>query len=236
MIKSRITTGLLTIAALSASLVFAQDELTAQQFAAQHPEPTFALQGEELNPVSLLELTFQCLGSGVQVVGDNLVTTGFDILDARAYELRGAQALATSLRRAEINAQTHAVEFLEAVAVRSSTAIRDHDSTTAVDAKANDEVLRYFSMNTVESLATVSTVEVQGMLRGGRKVGTKLISLGDEGMCVGVRYEVPVDQSGFDPVERGRAEEQTGTAPAPAAPDGTRDGFQAPPPGTIGDW
>ena len=57
----------------------------------------------------------------------------------------------------------------------------------------------------------------------------KLISLGDDGMCVGVRYEVPVDQSGFDPVERGRAEDQA-TAPAPATQDDANDGYQAPPP------
>ena len=68
MIRSRIKIGLLALVAMSLSLVFAQEEVTAEQFAAQHPEPTFALHGEELNPVSLLELTFQCLGSGVQVV------------------------------------------------------------------------------------------------------------------------------------------------------------------------
>ncbi len=228
----------LSLLAITVPLALAQDEVTAEQFAAEHASPAFTLQGDALSATSMLELAYQCLGSGAQVEGDLLVTTGFHMLDARAYQLRGPQALATSLRRAEINAQTHAVEFFEAVRVRSRTIMADTDTTVARDTIANDDIMSHFKMTTVETLSTVTSVQVEGYLRGGRKAGTKLISLGDQGMCVGVRYELPLDQAGFDPVERARNESGTGTAPAPAdtADDEGNKGFEAPPPGTIGDW
>lgn len=223
----------LTVAALAA-LATAQDEpITPEQFAQENPEPAFQLHDGDLNPVGMLELAYQCLGTGAQAVGDNLVVTGFDMVDARAYQLRGARSLQTALRRAEVNAQAQAAQFFEAVRVRASTVVSDTELETSQDAMQGDEVLSQFSMQTVNELSVMNETSVEAYLRGGRKTGTKVISLGEEGMCVGVRYELPLDQDNFDPVERAQEEALPTVQPEP---DTEEEGRQAPPAGEIGDW
>lgn len=215
-------------------MALAQDEpITPEQFVQENPQPTFQLHGSDLSPVSMLELAYQCLGGGAQAVGSNLVVTGFDMVDARAYQLRGARSLQTALRRAELNAQAQAAEFFEAVRVRARTVMMDSEIETSTDAIKGDDVLSHFSIQTVNELSRMTESNVEAYLRGGRRTGTKVISLGAEGMCVGVRYELPLDQAGFDPV--GRAQEE-GAPPQQGEPSGGNQPRETPPPGAIGDW
>ncbi len=225
--------GLIAVVA-SMGVAFAQETnvVTPQQFVQENPGPTFRLQGNgELSSVEMLELVFQCLSNGAQVAGDRLVVTGFNMLDPRAYELQGPRALATSLQAAELQAQAAAAEFFQGIVVRARTAFDTTSETRINDAIVGDEVLKNFQMSTVERLSSYTSSEVSAYLRGGRKTGTKVISLGGEGMCVGVRYEVPLDQAGFDPVH-----DASQAALPPAAPEDGDGTFDAPPPGQVGDW
>src|SRR5690606_10614870 len=184
----------------------------------------------ELAPVDMLELVFQCLSDGAQVVGDRLVVTGFHMLDPRAYSLQGPRALQTSLQAAELQAQAAAAEFFEGVRIRAKSTFESTNTTQINDAIVGDEVLKNFQMNTLERMSSYNSSAVRAYLQGGRKTGTKVISLGDDGMCVGVRYEVPLDQENFDPVEDARG--QSSAAPPASGDDG--DGtHDAPPAGSI---
>src|SRR5690606_31249987 len=100
------------------------------------------------------------------------------------------------------------------------------------DAIVGDEVLKNFQMNTLERMSSYNSSAVRAYLQGGRKTGTKVISLGDDGMCVGVRYEVPLDQENFDPVEDARG--QSSAAPPASGHDGGGT-EHAPPRGSIWD-
>lgn len=229
------------IALLTAGATTAQPEvMSAEAFAAERAAPTFQLRGDQLSPADLLELTFQCLGTGAQTDGENLIVYGFSQVDARAYQLQGPRALETALRRAELGAQGQAVAFFNAVLieVRNSNEVVATDTAqgSISDTDAGSSFVSQFSTQTRSTLATFQQSQVRGYLVGGRTTGTKLISLGESGMCVGVRYEAPLDQHGFDPVERARSE----STQSPAAPEqpaiAPSRGFAPPPAGSIGDF
>ena len=227
----------LTVATL-ATLAGAQgDPITPEQFAQENPDPAFEMQGGEFSPANMLELAYQCLNPVAQEVNDNLVVTGFDMVDARAYRARGVRSLQTALRRAELNAKAQAVEVFEQVRVTSQERMQDteQESTQSVEGSDGDFVSQ-FSAQTTQTLSTMTESSVEGFLVGGRTTGTKVISLGDEGMCVGVRYELPLDQSNYDPAERVRETSAQQAAPAQTEASEEREGFDPPPPGEIGDW
>ncbi|MEM0370935.1 MAG: hypothetical protein QXE80_09615 [Pyrobaculum sp.] len=220
----------------------AQDVITPQQFAAENPNPTFQLVDNQLVPAQLLELTYQCLGNAAQASGNNLVVYGFDMIDPRTYRLQGPRALQTSLRRAEQRARVQAVSFFNAVRVQARTILQDSSTTSVQDTIATrnyqETIIGNFSIQTIETLSEMSETSVQGYLIGGRTTGTKVISLGESGMCVGVRYEIPLDQSNADPSSRLRQESgaSAGFSSDNSSQDEGGGGYELPPPGSVGNF
>lgn len=223
------------------TLTFAQETVPPEQYAEEESEQgaTFQVQEGEVTPVSLLELIYQCTQPAPQAAGENLIVRGFNIVDARDYSLRGPRALSTSLARAELDAKAGAAEALNAVAIAAATSSATTDTSTTAGATSSSggesEVLQSFSNQTIDNLSQVTTSSVAAVLKGGRTTGTGIISLGEDGMCVVVRYEVPLDQANYDPAQELQPEDAASdTAAEPE--EGDEQGFEAPPPGSIGDY
>lgn len=220
---------------------FAQNQsVSPEQYARENPAPTFQLQNNEVVPADMLELAYKCLSNAAQAQGGNLIIFGFDMIDPRAYRLQGPRSLQTALRRAELNAKAQAVSFFNAVRVQARDVVNDQSQTSIQDSlstlNGKESLVGNFSTQAVMTLSNIVESSVEGYLRGGRTTGTKVISLGEGGMCVGIRYEIPLDQQNFDPV--GRATEESSAPPPAASPhgEGEREGFEAPPPGEIGNF
>lgn len=178
--------------------------------------------------------------STAEAAEDYLVVRGFNIVDARDYSLRGPRALSTALARAELDAKAGAAEALNAVAIAASTMSATTDTTTTAGATSSnegeEEVLQSFSNQTIDNLTQVTTSSVAAVLRGGRTTGTGIISLGEDGMCVVVRYEVPLDQANYDPAQELEPQDVATDAAAEPEEEGNEQGFEAPPAGNIGDY
>ncbi len=236
----RTTALVLAAALLPLAVAQAPEPQSPESFVQEEGAPTFRLAGDgQLSPADLLELTYQCLGTAAQTNGPNLVVYGFDQIDGRLYRLQGPRALEASLRRAELDAKSQAVEYFNAVVVESRDAVGDLTVDTAQDSvtttENGDRFSSQLSSQTTSVLASYQGSFVEGSLRGGRMTGTKLISLGDEGMCVGIRYEVPFDQSPNarhgTPTPTPRGSSGAGTSTSTDDPV-----YEAPPAGSIGDF
>ena len=239
--KTLITSLVATCVLGLCSTLSAQEEaVSPEQFVKDEGEngATFEVKEGEVTPVDLLELVYQCTQPAPEAAGDFLVVRGFNIVDARDYRLRGPRALSTALARAELDAKAAAAEALNAVAVVASSTNTLSDTTTDASAEASNgdelEVLQSFSTQSVETLTQVSSSNVAAFLTGGRTTGTKIISLGDQGMCIVVRYEIPIDQTNADPAQDLQQEGETASPAEEETDEG--HGFEAPPAGSIGDF
>ena len=95
-----------------------------------------------------------------------------------------------ALTKAELDAKTYAVEAVTAVAVSAKTLSTEESEET----ETSSDVLLSFSEKSIETLTQSSSSEVEGILMGGQVTGTEIISLGEEGVCVVVRFEIPLEQ------------------------------------------
>lgn len=188
--------------------------------------------------VQLLELLFQCTQPFGQAIDDQLFVHGFSIVDARDYRLNGPMALQDAFLEAELNAQGAAAAFLEGVSIYARNARERESGTRAggtVDGDAAvGELTSTFSSTAFRNISQDSFAETRAFLRGGRAVGVRVVSLGDQGFCVVMRYGIPLDQEGFDPATMDDpAREPKPEQPARSPREG--DGFPFLPPGSIGD-
>lgn len=242
MLEARhLTRFLILLAALTAGAAVAQQEqevVTPEEFLADEISPD-ALTVNEDDTLGLANLTVddlvQCLGYVGDLQGENLIVYGFGMLDRREYQLDGQQAVVRTLSRARLNAQTQAARFFAGVRQTSVTLNVDASTQTQTgtvsESEVGEVVQRSLSSETRNQLVSVEADATTAYLQGGRIVGTKLISLDNGDMCVGVRYELPLDQDGFDPADRARDE----AAPRDSGEDGTearnRVGEEPVPPG-----
>jgi hypothetical protein len=222
------------------TFALAQEPMSPEEYLQQQEEQqgaTFQVIDDKIEPAQMLELIYKCTQPAAQAAGDHLAVRGFSIVDARDYKLRGPKALGTALARAELEAKANAAEALSAVAIAASDNSTLTETTTSSDtvAGSGDEetILSSFSVQSIEVLQQVRSSGVEAFLVGGRVTGTGIISLGEEGMCVVIRYEVPLDQENYDPNSSLKTPSEETTATQESSSD---DGFEAPPAGSIGDF
>ncbi len=215
--------------------------VSPQEFASavSQEAPTFVVADHNVGiepSGQLLELLFQCMQPFGQAVGDLLYVHGYSIVDARDYRLNGPMALQDAFVEAELNAQAAAASMLEGVSIYARNARERSSRTTAGGTVTGDaavgELTSTFSSTAFRNVSQDSFTETRAFLRGGRAIGVRIVSLGDQGFCVVMRYGIPLDQEAFDPA---RLAVPAQTPPVQGPPSGG-DGFPFPPPGSIGNF
>ncbi|WP_221091523.1 hypothetical protein [Deinococcus aquaedulcis] len=229
---------LLTTTLLFAGLAAAQGAeapVTPQQFLkTEGVQATYTVQNGDLNPADALQLMLQCAppvsapyDSDLDGRNDTLRVYGFAIVSAQVYQARGVTALAPAIQKAQLRANGAAAEFFGGLRTAVERAL-DTRNTTASVVDGGDLKLSDLAVETVRDSVSTSA---QALLRGGRVTGHRIVSLGNQGLCVVARYELPLDQrAGAPGVPQPTA---PGPSPAPVPRSG---GFPPPPPGTTGDF
>jgi hypothetical protein len=188
-------------------------------------------------PEQLMQLLFQCMQPFGQAVGDLLYIHGYSVVDARDYRLNGPMALQEAFIEAELNAQAAAAAMLQGVSTYARNArersTRNSSSGNVSGDVAVGELTSTFSSSAFRTVSQEANSETSAYLRGGRAIGVRIISLGEEGFCVVMRYGIPLDQSGFDPSRT--SSPGASTEPAGNSSDGAV-GFPFPPRGVIGSF
>lgn len=231
--KRRLLPALLLTAVASAQDTGAP--VSPQQFLkTEGVQTTYTVQNGDLNPADALNLMLQCAppisapyDSDRDGRNDTLRVYGFAIVSAQVYQVRGVTAMAPAIQKAQLRANGAAAEFFGGLRTAVERSL-DSRNTTASAVDSGDLKLSDLAVETVRD--TVST-NAQALLRGGRITGHRIVSLGNQGLCVVARYELPLDQRA--PTSAGS--ELPAGPPAPARPAGS-GGFAPPPPGTTGDF
>lgn len=231
--------SLLVWAAAALSGALAQEQAITPQQAVQQEQAvgTFVQQGNAVAPSDFLQLIWQC----TRAVGDVVELNGapyfriyeFDLINPTVYRLQGIQAVSNAIRRAEAKARGSAVKMMVGVATTFREIAADASKQTTAGAATTtgkeEAIAASVSTETVNLFASITENSASGFLKGGRVSGTRLISLGDAGMCVMVRFDVPLRQ-------------QAQGAPIPGASGGAGSGSNNPggapavPPGQQGDF
>jgi len=219
--------------------VIAQEQAITPQQAVQLEQAvgTFVQQGNSVAPSDFLQLIWQC----TRAVGDVVEINGvpyfrvyeFDLINPTVYRLQGIQAVSNAIRRAEAKARGSAVKMMVGVATtfREIVADTNKQSTagTATTTGKEEAIAASVSTETVNLLASITENSASGFLKGGRVSGTRLVSLGDAGMCVMVRFDVPLRKQGqgtSTPGTHGGAGSGSGNpGNAPAIPPGQKGDF-----------
>ncbi|GGM57919.1 hypothetical protein GCM10008956_36920 [Deinococcus arenae] len=230
----RLLLSTLLIAA-GASAQDAAAPVSPQQFLkTEGVQTTYTVQNGDLNPADALNLMLQCAppisapyDSDRDGRNDTLRVYGFAIVSAQVYQVRGVTAMAPAIQKAQLRANGAAAEFFGGLRTAVERGL-DSRNTTASVVDGGDLKLSDLAVETVRD--TVST-NAQALLRGGRITGHRIVSLGNQGLCVVARYELPLDQ---------RAAASAGSEPPAGQPGLARPvgsgGFTPPPPGTTGDF
>lgn len=234
---------------LLGGLAFAQSStqpITPQDYVQQENQANgtaLTYEGSQLITPNLLEL-FQLCNAPEAVIYDKnrtgkvdtLKVYGVNRIDPQIWKLRGPTALGSAAQKAELRAKGYAVEFLKGVQVitQSTNKSTDRIQTGASSASnGQDSAMVSTALSEVsETLETFDVSRAEGFLRFGKVTGTRTVSLGDLGMCVVVRYELPLDQSrGPDgtPV-------RSNTNPPGSGPTNNNPGYPSLPPGSTGDF
>ena len=219
--------------------VIAQEQAITPQQAVQLEQAvgTVVQQGNSVAPSDFLQLIWQC----TRAVGDVVEINGvpyfrvyeFDLINPTVYRLQGIQAVSNAIRRAEAKARGSAVKMMVGVATtfREIVADTNKQSTagTATTTGKEEAIAASVSTETVNLLASITENSASGFLKGGRVSGTRLVSLGDAGMCVMVRFDVPLRKQGqgtSTPGTHGGAGSGSGNpGNAPAIPPGQKGDF-----------
>lgn len=209
--------------------------VTPQQFVkTEGVQAAYTVQGGELNPADALQLMLQCAppvsapyDADHDGRNDTLRVYGFAIVSAQVYQARGVTSLAPAIQKAQLRANGAAAEFFGGLRTAVDRGL-DTRNTTASVVDGGDLKLSDLSVETVRDSVTTNA---QALLRNGRITGHRIVSLGNQGLCVVARYELPLDQR-----SAGQTPAQPSSAgfPTPAAP--SSGGFTPPPPGTTGDF
>ncbi|RJF72092.1 MULTISPECIES: hypothetical protein [Deinococcus] len=221
---------------LSAGLAQAQDStpITPQQFVkSEGIKQSYTVQQQQISPVDSLKMLMQCMApattpydANADGQNDTLRVYGFGVVPAALYKAKGVMALSPAVQKADLKAMGAAAEALAGVRVRTVKGEGSVDST-ATTFKNNELNLSNVAVETVFS-ATSSRSEA--LLRGGRVTGHRLVSLGEQGLCVVSRYELPLDQ-------RAAAGSATRSPEIPGVtPSSQTQGFPLPAPGQTGDF
>lgn len=228
-------TSLLLTALVLAQLNPQKPEDVAQA-ESQEARTFYQISEKGLAPAQFLDYIHQCarpLATYIQM-GNKLYLRvyEFDSISPTIYRLSGINAITNAIRRAEVKARGSAVKTLEGTRVYVSERAGDLSinvigaeevSTSggerAGTAKASSTQISFFKSIT-ESVAS-------GLIKGATVSGTKIISLGDAGLCVMVRLDVPLIGTtgpvGAPPSEKSKEPFNPGGAPPL-------------PPGRVGDW
>ncbi|MGM9319309.1 hypothetical protein [Deinococcus aquaticus] len=209
--------------------------VTPQQFLkTEQVQAAYTVQAGDLNPADALTLMLQCappISAPYDADGDGRNDTlrvyGFSIVSAQVYQARGVTSLAPAIQKAQLRANGAAAEFFGGLRTAVDRGI-DTRNTTASVVDGGDLKLSDLAVETVRDSVSTSA---QALLRGGRITGHRIVSLGNQGLCVVARYELPLDQRAqATPGSQGTP----GLAPRPTTSTG--GGFTPPAPGTTGDF
>jgi hypothetical protein len=228
----------------------AQAQLTVvtpeQAVAAEQVKVAYSPEGNSTpdQPVDLLQLVYECARSVGAVVQEGrseiFRVYGFSFVPGDLYQLQGLRSLTAAVPKAELKAKGKALEFLQgaAVAVTESlesteTVARGGASTTN---RSGTEAVQTVSSSTVDVFRSMNSSQASGLLRGGRVSGSKFVSLGSQqGFCVIVRYDIPLNQGGQTGTGGGTANPVPPASAAPANPP-PNPGAPPIPPGSKGDF
>ena len=247
LLKKGLQPSIVFLGGLMASLAFAQltpiDPKTAASEEGREVRVAYTLQGNTLSPANLLDLIYQCtrpLGAYINIGGKlYLRVYEFDTISLTIYRMSGIKSVSNAIRRAEVKARGSAVKILNGTAVYVSETAGDLEINEAVAQEAQTSGGERVGIAKVSNeqksfFGSITESTAQGFLRGATVTGTKIISLGDAGICVMVRLDVPLNQNqggGSVPGQGGGGSGGSGES-APFNPGG------APPlpPGSVGDW
>ena len=211
--------------------------VTPQQFLkTEQVQAAYTVQAGDLNPADALKLMLQCAppistayDADQDGRNDTLRVYGFSIVSAQVYQARGVTSLAPAIQKAQLRANGAAAEFFGGLRTAVARSLETRNTTASV-VDGNDLKLSDLAVETVRDSVSTSA---QALLLGGRVTGHRIVSLGNQGLCVVARYELPLDQrAGGTP--RGQNQNAPGTPPRPTTSAG--GGFAPPPPGTTGDF
>ena len=212
--------------------------VTPQQFVnSEGITKAYTATNNSLQPADALQLALQCnvsinttYDSNHDGKADTLRTYGFANVPADIYRLRGPSSLGTALQKAQLRAQGNAAEFFAGV----RTAVNKSTSQASSQASGISNGQLQLGDLEVETMRASVNTNAEAVLRYGHATGTRLVSFGEQGgMCVVVRYELPLDQR---PRQDGSAQAdatptaRSGNAAQPAA------GIALPEPGVTGDF
>jgi len=234
---------LLAASALLGTYALGQQEIVSPQQAVQMEQATgtFIQQGGAVAPADFLQMIHQC----TRAVGDILQINGvpyfrvyeFDLINPTVYRLQGTLAISNAIRRAEAKARGSAVKMMVGVATTVKEIVADVNKQTATaSATSTGKEEAIVSGVTTENLSVFASItenSASGFLKGGRVTGTRIISLGEAGLCVMVRFDVPLKQTegGNPPGPSGGGSGGSGSG------SGWNPGGAPPiPPGQVGDF
>ncbi|PYE51967.1 hypothetical protein [Deinococcus yavapaiensis] len=167
---------------------------------------------------------------------DSLRVYGVSRISAAIWNLRGPNALGSAATKAELAAEEHAVKFLQGAAISATTRTefsQTDKEVSAASTTASQSAATSTALSEVrDSLVQIRQSSVQGFIRGGLITGTRTVSLGDGNICVVVRYELPLKQSGRYDSPTG----STSSAPTTSQTPLKNTGYPPLPPGSSGDF
>lgn len=229
---------LLSAALLGAAQAQSNQPVSPAQFVkTEGVSRAYTASGGGLQGADPLQLALQCNVSMNTVYdsnrdgrNDTLRTYGFAVVPADVYRLRGPSALSTALQKAQLRAQGNAAEFFAGV----RTAVSKSLSKGTPQASGISNAQLQIGDVEIETLRESVNTSAEAVLRYGHATGTRLVSFGEQGgVCVVVRYELPLDQRPRDASAPGGS--GSSSAGNPAAPSSS-GGIPLPPPGSIGDF
>lgn len=213
--------------------------VTPQQFVkSEGITKAYTATNSSLQPADALQLALQCnvsinttYDSNHGGKADTLRTYGFANVPADIYRLRGPSSLGTALQKAQLRAQGNAAEFFAGV----RTAVNKSTSQASTQASGISNGQLQLGDLEVETMRASVNTNAEAVLRYGHATGTRLVSFGEQGgMCVVVRYELPLDQR---PRQDGSAQaDVTPSARSASRNDQSAVGIPLPEPGVTGDF
>jgi len=244
LINTRLIKRLLALVA-ALSLGVTQMRLVSPQEAASEEgrevRAVYATQGNSITPAQFLDYIYQCTRPvhAYILLGNklHLRVYEFDTISETIYRLQGASAVSNAIRRAEVKARGSAVKAIMGTQVYLQETVGDINInvTRAQEAQTSGgerAAIAQISSDQVNFFMSVTESSAQGFIRGAVVSGTKIISLGNGGICVMIRMDVPLDQGSGGSGGNTGTQGGSGGSGAPFNPGG------APPlpPGSKGDW
>lgn len=210
--------------------------VTPQQFLkTEGMKSAYTVNQGDLNPADALSLMLQCappISAPYDADGDGRNDTlrvyGFAIVPAQIYQARGVTAMAPAIQKAQLRANGSAAEFFGGLRTAIERGLETRNTTASV---VDGQDLRLSDL-AVETVRDSVSTQAQAVLRGGRITGHRIVSLGNQGLCVVARYELPLDQRAAAQQAAPGTPRPVGGQPQPAS----SGGFAPPPPGMTGDF